>query len=144
VAPLGTPFTASSVISGTSAEWTDVLTTGVVLTQNVSGLAPATPYRWRARLLYRPGHRMGQSASRWVHIPWNGWTELDFRTPAEPIAGLVAFSDGPTPQGEPTALWATVTQGSNVQYSWDFGDGEAGVGHSLTHTYPAPATTGGW
>ena len=82
VAPLGTPFTATSgVIEGSSASWTDVLTRGVDISQTVSGLDRETAYHWRARLLYRPGNRLGQSASRWIHVPWNGWTEQDFRTP---------------------------------------------------------------
>ena len=84
VAPLGTPFTGPGVISGTSATWTDTMTTGAVIVQNVTGLMPTTPYHWRVRLLYRPGNRLGQSAGRWVHVPWNGWTEQDFRTPDEP------------------------------------------------------------
>ena len=42
----------------------------------------------RVRLLCAPGNALGQSASRQgtprvpVHIPWNGWHETDFRTPA--------------------------------------------------------------
>ncbi len=81
IAPLGTEFTATSgVISGTSAAWTDTGTAGAVITQNVTSLTADTAYHWRARLLYRPGNRLGQSASRWVHIPWNGWLETDFRT----------------------------------------------------------------
>jgi len=80
VAPLTSPFTSSTVISGTSAQWTDVLTTGKVITQNVTALTPDTPYHWRMRLLYRPGNPLGQRASRWIHVPWNGWTETDFRT----------------------------------------------------------------
>ncbi len=63
VAPLGTPFTSTGIISGTSAAWTDTLTTGVVLSQTLTGLAANTPYHWRARLLYRPGNRLGQAAS---------------------------------------------------------------------------------
>jgi uncharacterized repeat protein (TIGR01451 family) len=82
VAPLGAPFTATNVVSGTSAAWTDTLTTGMVISQNVTGLTPGTPYHWRVRLLYRPGNRLGQPAGRWIHIPWNGWTEQDLRTPA--------------------------------------------------------------
>jgi hypothetical protein len=77
---LGTPFTATSVISGVSAAWTDTLTTGAVITQNVTGLTAGAPYHWRVRLLYRPGNPLGQPASRWLTIPWNGWTEQDFRT----------------------------------------------------------------
>ena len=137
VAPLGSPFTATMAISGTSAAWTDVLTTGVVITQNVIGLTPLTPYHWRIRLLYRPGNRLGQSAGRWVHIPWNGWAEQDFRTAEWPIAGLVASNDGPTPLGGVTTLTATVTAGSNVSYTWAFGDGAIGSGQVVTHTYPA-------
>jgi RHS repeat-associated protein len=75
--------------SGTSSRWTDVLTTGRVITQNVTGLTPDTPYHWRVRLRYRPGNPLGQSASRWIHIPWNGWTETDFRTSAPAVTTRV-------------------------------------------------------
>jgi len=80
VAPPGTPITATTVISGVSAVWTDMLTTGVEISQTVTGLAPYTPYHWRVRLLYRPGNALGQPASRWVTIPWAGWNETDLRT----------------------------------------------------------------
>jgi hypothetical protein len=53
-----------------------------ITTHNVTGLTPGTPYQWRVRLRYRPGNPLGQSASRWIHIPWGDWTETDFRTPA--------------------------------------------------------------
>jgi len=79
VAPLGTPITATGVISGAGG-WTDVLTTGVIISQEVTGLAPGTPYHWRVRLLYSPGNALGQPAGRWVHIPWAGWNETDLRT----------------------------------------------------------------
>lgn len=91
VAPLGTSFDAATgVISSTSAAWTDVLTTGVAITETVTGLTPGTPYHWRARLLYPPGNRLGQPASRWVHSPENGWHETDFRTADEPPAYGIA------------------------------------------------------
>jgi hypothetical protein len=83
VAPLGTPITATHVLSGTSG-WTDVLTTGVEIRQTVTGLTGGTPYHWRVRLLYRPGNALGQPASRWIHIPWAGWNETDLRTPNRP------------------------------------------------------------
>jgi hypothetical protein len=86
VAPLGTPITATNVLSGTSG-WTDVLTTGVEISQTISGLAPGTPYHWRVRLLYHSGNALGQPAGRWVHIPWAGWNEADLRTaPNQPPA----------------------------------------------------------
>ena len=78
--PLGVPITSTSVLSGTSA-WTDVLTTGVEITQTVTGLSPDTPYHWRVRLLYEPGNALGQAGSRWITIPINGWNETDLRTP---------------------------------------------------------------
>ena len=80
VAPLGMPFTSPSIISGSSTDWIDTLTTGVVISQKVDNLTYPTAYHWRVRLLYWPGNRLGQPASRWVHIPWNGWNEQDFRT----------------------------------------------------------------
>ena len=76
LAPLGISFTAPSAISGTGAAWTDVLSTGVVLSQTVGGLTAGTVYRWRVRLVYWPG----DSQSRWLYLPWNGPNEADFRT----------------------------------------------------------------
>jgi YD repeat-containing protein len=108
VAPLGMPFTSTiSVLSGTSASWIDVITTLVVITQNVTGLTQTTPYHWRVRLLYRPDNRLGQTASRWVHVPWNGWAETDFRTPAEsPVAG---FSADPVSGAAPVQTTTVIT-----------------------------------
>ena len=54
-----------------------------------------------------------------------------------PIAGLTATSDGPTPLGSPTTLTASVIAGSNVTYTWAFGDGHLGGGEFVSHTYPA-------
>ncbi|MBN1661871.1 MAG: PKD domain-containing protein [Anaerolineae bacterium] len=54
----------------------------------------------------------------------------------EPIAGLAAINDSPTPLGSATTLTATVGTGSNVTYTWVFGDGESGSGAVVTHTYP--------
>jgi hypothetical protein len=33
------------------------------------------------RTLYPPGNRLGQINGRWLHLPWNGSQETDFRTP---------------------------------------------------------------
>ena len=53
------------------------------------------------------------------------------------VAGLAASNDSPTWLGEPTTFTATVTAGSNVTYTWAFGDGDLGNGAVVTHTYPA-------
>jgi hypothetical protein len=80
LAPLGVPFHATTVISGTSLSWSDTLTTGIVLSQTVDGLTADTVYRWRLRTLYRPGNPLGRVAGRWLCFPWNGPQEADFRT----------------------------------------------------------------
>ncbi len=43
--------------------------------------------------------------------------------PDDPIEGLTAENNSPTPLGETTTFTATVTGGTNIQYDWDFGDG---------------------
>ncbi len=58
----------------------------------------------------------------------------------EVVAGLAAFNDSPTFLGDPTALTATVTAGTNVTFAWAFGDGATGAGATLTHTYPTTGT----
>ena len=40
-----------------------------------------------------------------------------------PIGGLVLDTNSPTPFGRPTILTATVASGSNVEFTWDWGDG---------------------
>jgi uncharacterized repeat protein (TIGR01451 family)/CSLREA domain-containing protein len=55
-----------------------------------------------------------------------------------PITGLAAANDSPTSAGNPTNFAATITAGSNVAYSWDFGDGQTGSGAITAHTYAAP------
>jgi large repetitive protein len=54
-----------------------------------------------------------------------------------PITGLTATNDSPTPLGGPTQFGATISGGTNVSYSWDFGDGTSGSGASVSHSYAA-------
>lgn len=56
---------------------------------------------------------------------------------AVPITGLTAANDGPTPLGNATTLIASIATGTNVTYTWDFGDTEVGFGPIVTHRYPA-------
>jgi PKD repeat protein len=53
-----------------------------------------------------------------------------------PIAELAASNDSPTLLGSVTALTATITGGSNVTFTWGFGDGAYGRGDVVLHTYP--------
>ena len=48
--------------------------------RNVSDLVPDVPYHWRMRWRYDPATTPWMPASRWMTAPWNGWTEVDFRT----------------------------------------------------------------
>lgn len=54
-----------------------------------------------------------------------------------PIAGLIATNDSPTLLGGPTLLTATITEGTNVDFVWDFGDGITLPGQVVSHTYSA-------
>jgi uncharacterized repeat protein (TIGR01451 family) len=53
------------------------------------------------------------------------------------IAGLSARNSSPTELGQATTLTATVTAGSNVSYTWAFGDSSSGSGANPSHIYPA-------
>jgi len=54
-----------------------------------------------------------------------------------PVAGLAVTDSSPTPLGLPTTLTATITAGTNVSYTWAFGDGATASGAVVVHTYPA-------
>jgi plastocyanin len=51
--------------------------------------------------------------------------------------GLSAGNSSPTALGSETAFTATVSSGSNITYTWNFGDGQLGAGITATHTYAA-------
>ena len=52
-----------------------------------------------------------------------------------PITGLFAINDSPTPLDQITTLTATVVAGSDITYTWNFGDNTTGNGDVVTHTY---------
>jgi PKD repeat protein len=56
----------------------------------------------------------------------------------EAITGLLALNNSPVPVNSATSLTATVTAGTNVSYTWDFGNGQTGGGAIVTHTYQTP------
>jgi uncharacterized repeat protein (TIGR01451 family) len=55
----------------------------------------------------------------------------------EPVSGLAAINDSPTIIGSNTTLTATITQGEDVTYTWNFGDGQGASGAVVEHNYPA-------
>jgi PKD repeat protein len=56
------------------------------------------------------------------------------------IEGLMAANSSPTTLGSTTMLTATVSAGSNISYTWAFGDGGYGSDAVVSHTYPAAGT----
>jgi PKD repeat protein len=71
-----------------------------------------------------------------------GWTVSETCSEATDILinGLSAGNDGPTLLGTATQLSASILSGSNVSYTWDFGDGSSGSGASVSHQYAAPGS----
>jgi hypothetical protein len=59
---------------------------------------------------------------------------------ALPVSGLKAVNDSPTVLRDETLLEASVEQGNNVTYTWDFGDGTSDTGISPSHVYIALGT----
>ncbi len=55
----------------------------------------------------------------------------------EPITNVVAINNGPTLLHNATNFTATVTGGTNISYTWNFGDGQNGSGKTPSHTYAA-------
>jgi len=55
-----------------------------------------------------------------------------------PITGLAAVNNSPSLPGETVTFTATIATGTNVTYSWDFGDGAGGAGKVATHVYALP------
>lgn len=51
------------------------------------------------------------------------------------ITGLSATVSYPTYFGYSTDFSAAITDGTNVSYSWDFGDGASGSGANVSHIY---------
>jgi uncharacterized repeat protein (TIGR01451 family) len=84
----------------------------------------------------------GQTLSNQAHLydanGGDGVVAIATTVHDRPIAGLSAINDSPTWLGYPTTLSAATTSGTNVVYTWDFGDGSpTRTGASVQHTYPA-------
>ena len=55
----------------------------------------------------------------------------------DPITNVVAINNGPTLLHAATNFTATVAGGTNISYTWNFGDGQNGSGKTSSHTYAA-------
>ncbi len=58
----------------------------------------------------------------------------------EAIAGLSVQNSSPTAVKEVITFTAHITAGTNVSYTWDFGDGGRAVGQTVTHVYSQAGT----
>lgn len=54
------------------------------------------------------------------------------------IAGLQAYNSSPTIIGQTTMFTSTVTSGTHIVYTWDFGDGQGATGATVNHIYANP------
>ncbi len=57
-----------------------------------------------------------------------------------PIAGLTLDVPEQTVLGDPINVTASITAGTNVSYTWDFGDDATAVGATAVHTYTTPGS----
>lgn len=108
--------------------WTGTISSGGQITLGFRvdtdpGLPAVTPVSNTAQVAYGEGISLDLTA---------------IATTQEPISGLVATNDGPSKPGSMTTLTAMITAGSQVSYSWVFGDGDSGSGAVVSHIYPAP------
>lgn len=128
-------FTFESAISLT-IEYSDA---------DVVGLSEGTLalYRWTGSAWEEIGTRPGESsildtgANRLTAFLLSLSRFSLFGTTAAdvPIVGLSATNDSPTEVGNATTFTATVITGTNVAYTWVFGDGGMGNGAVVTHVY---------
>jgi hypothetical protein len=68
-APLGVPFepSSSSLVTSTSASFSDSSLLGTPIIQAITSLSPDTAYHFRARILYDPSDAPTQLGSRWYY-----------------------------------------------------------------------------
>ena len=63
---------------------------------------------------------------------------IDEFAPKTPIAGLAIASSSPVYLGEAIYFAARATSGTQVSYTWDFGDGDFGAGPVPIYVYASP------
>lgn len=102
-----------------------------------SGLSPSTSYQYAVSAFDRAGNESAKSGSILVNMP---------SCPPPPAnAPPVAHAGADQTAVSLTAVTfdgsaSTDSDGTLVSYSWSFGDGVAGSGVSVSHSYAAPGT----
>ncbi|MCB0128114.1 MAG: PKD domain-containing protein, partial [Caldilineaceae bacterium] len=92
---------------------------------------------YRARLFVISGSRQKETEKRVTAVP----RPTPAVVPPEGVEIIILNADPNDLEAqEPVNFLATVEKGTNVQYTWDFGDGSSKVtGSSVTHTYERPS-----
>ncbi len=118
LAPRGVALGADGTLSGKAPDWVVAMPGGTPQNARIEGLQPASAWHWRARLIYRPGNRVGAVASRWLQGPILGAQQTDFVTPqrivnTQSVAlakgwNLVSFSGQPVLAGLPLTRVADI------------------------------------
>jgi PKD repeat protein len=81
------------------------------------------------------GHHFRKFGNEGRYQTVTGDTAFTLAGPVVPIANLSATNDSPTAFGQVTTFTATVSAGSGINYTWDFGDQMTDSGRVVTHTY---------
>lgn len=58
-----------------------------------------------------------------------------YGNPDSDVVGLTAANNSPISAGSGVTLTASVTGGTGISYTWDFGDGTTGKGREVSHQY---------
>ena len=131
---------SSPTVLGQSTNFTATLSTGSNITYTWdfgdgvgTGSGAAASYTYTAAGVY--------TATVTASNPMGSQQAQTVVTVLSPITDLAATNNGPTLLGQSTAFSATVSAGSNITYTWDFGDG-AGTdsGPMVSYTYTATGT----
>ncbi len=69
------------------------------------------------------------------HYTWQFTVDASLDAQDEPLAGLTIQHDDLRRAGEAFNFTANVSQGGNVSYTWEFGDGATAEGASVSHAY---------
>ncbi|MCA9755823.1 MAG: FG-GAP repeat protein [Candidatus Eisenbacteria bacterium] len=89
------------------------------IARSIGGLYAGTPYHWRARV---GGKNPYFPRSPWLHLPFNGETEMDFRTGGtpsgvdpDPVTAVLSLSASPNPFTEITSIRFALPEAVHVR-----------------------------
>ena len=137
------PTTAGPVLTGTVSDGSGVGAVRVLVYGPLGGSSTVELTVTDGRWTYAPdvtGWAVGTYALRVRALDVHGNVRMEGPYALEvedaPIAGLTASNDSPRMIGDSVTFTATITAGSNVTYTWDFGDSsEIAAGRVVSHAY---------